>query len=162
MEPIAVFSVLLSDFARSLRAFAPYQIGAETRTDKARLFGPESAAMLNDMNILVVEDEALVALDISMILEERGAAVCGPCGTIEEAYKAIDREIDAAILDVDLHGRSVFPVADRLREKGTPFVFHTGRYDTETLEKRYGGVPVLEKPAGDDAIVKMLARLRGA
>jgi DNA-binding response OmpR family regulator len=117
--------------------------------------------MLEDMNILIVEDEALIALDLSMILEERGAAVAGPCGTIEEACAAVSEALDAAILDVDLHGRLVFPIADRLRENGTPFVFHTGRYDLETLRKRYGDVPVLSKPAGDESIVDALAKIRG-
>ena len=116
--------------------------------------------MLDDMNILIVEDEALVALDLSMILEERGAAVAGTCGTVEEAFDAVAPNIDAAILDVDLHGRLVFPVADRLRKNGTPFVFHTGRYDTNTLRERYGDVMVLAKPAGDEAIVQALAATR--
>jgi len=118
--------------------------------------------MLDDMKILVVEDEALIALDLSMILEERGADVHGPCGTVEDAVDAVDETLDAAILDVDLHGRSVFPVADRLQEIGIPFVFHTGRYDVGTLNARYGDVVVLSKPAGDEAIVRVLAGLRGA
>jgi CheY-like chemotaxis protein len=116
--------------------------------------------MLDDMKILIVEDEALVALDLSMILEERGAAVAGAYGTVEEACDAVTEGLDAAILDVDLHGRLVFPVADRLREMGTPFVFHTGRYDLETLRERYGDVTVLSKPAGDEAIVLALAGFR--
>jgi CheY-like chemotaxis protein len=116
--------------------------------------------MLKDMTILIVEDEALVALDLSMILEERGASVAGTCGTVEEAFAAVEDKIDAAILDVDLHGRLVFPVADRLKANGTPFVFHTGRYDTASLRERYGDVIVLEKPAGDEKIVTALASMR--
>ncbi|MGB3406979.1 MAG: response regulator [Jannaschia sp.] len=115
--------------------------------------------MLNDLNILIVEDEGLVALDMSMILEERGARVAGPCGTVEEAVRAVVDGIDVAVLDVDLHGKPVFPAADRLREIGVPFIFHTGRYDTETLRQRYGDVPVLSKPAGDEALVAAIAEI---
>ncbi|WP_167766916.1 response regulator transcription factor [Jannaschia formosa] len=117
---------------------------------------------MDDMKILIVEDEAIVGLDLSMILEESGADVLGPCGTVEDAFAAVDPSIDAAILDVDLHGRSVFPVADRLRENGTPFIFHTGRYDVAALSARYGDVVVLSKPAGERAIVKVLSELRAA
>jgi DNA-binding response OmpR family regulator len=120
----------------------------------------DDMSILNDMNILIVEDEALVALDLSMILEERGAAVAGTCGTIEEACNAIAPDLDAAILDVDLRGRLVFPVADRLRKNGTPFIFHTGHYDIRALRDRYGDVTVLSKPAGDEAIVAALAATR--
>ncbi|WP_371156546.1 response regulator [Jannaschia sp. 2305UL9-9] len=117
--------------------------------------------MLDDLNILIVEDEAIIALDLSMILEERGATVMGPCGTVEEAVAAVDPSLHVAILDVDLRGQTVFPVADRLRQIGKPFVFHTGRYDTNALRARYGeDTPVLVKPAGDTAIVKALAQAR--
>ncbi|UWQ17644.1 response regulator [Jannaschia sp. M317] len=113
--------------------------------------------MLDDLNILIVEDEALVALDLSMMLEDCGAEVSGLCCTVEEAVAALGaKDIDAAILDVDLRGKPVFPVADRLREMNLPFVFHTGRYDTKTLTDRYGDVPVLVKPAGEDSIVSAL------
>lgn len=118
--------------------------------------------MLDEMNILVVEDEAIVALDLSMMLREQGAYITGPCATVDKAVAAVDGTINAALLDVDLRGKEVFPVADALRELGTPFVFHTGRYDITCLTDRYGDdVPVLIKPAGEEAIIEALVLASG-
>ena len=114
--------------------------------------------MLDDLNIMVVEDEALLAVDLSMILEDEGARVEGPCMSIDAAL-ARTGAIDAAILDVDLHGEPVFPVADRLRAEGTPFVFHTGRADLDELRRRYGDdVAILTKPSMPQQVVRSLSR----
>ncbi|MGB3556822.1 MAG: response regulator [Jannaschia sp.] len=112
------------------------------------------------MNILIVEDEAIIALDLTMILEDAGAAIAGTCHTVADGLVAADGAIDAAILDVDLHGELVFPVADRLAACGKPFVFHTGRLDKTVLRGRYGGdVPILEKPAMEGEIISALRRV---
>ncbi|GIT91095.1 hypothetical protein JANAI62_15500 [Jannaschia pagri] len=117
--------------------------------------------MLSDLNILIVEDEALVAMDLSMIVEEMGAAVAGKCSTVEEAMTLIDKGIDAAILDVELDDDLVFPVADRLIKAGTSVVFHTGRCGPETIKARYGDdIPVLVKPTYDHMIVTALQAVK--
>jgi DNA-binding response OmpR family regulator len=114
--------------------------------------------MLNDLNVMIVEDEALIALDLTMTLEEEGAGVVGPCGTVATAMAQV-AGADIAILDVDLRGESVYPVADRLKEGGKPFIFHTGRRDLDILRARYGDVPILSKPSSPESLVDSLARL---
>ncbi|KIT17472.1 response regulator [Jannaschia aquimarina] len=112
--------------------------------------------MLDDMKILIVEDEALLAVDLSMTLEDEGAVVEGPCMTIDDALRN-QSHVDAAVLDVDIRGEPVFPVADRLAEEGTPFVFHTGRANLAELRERYGDdVPIISKPSSPARLVKIL------
>ncbi|WGH77755.1 response regulator [Jannaschia ovalis] len=115
--------------------------------------------MLNDLNILIVEDEALLAMEVSMTLEDHGADIVGPYSSVSSALADCDAA-DAAVLDVDLCGEPVFPLADRLKEQGVPFIFHTGRADLDTLRRRYGEeVKVLPKPADVDSFGPMLARM---
>ncbi len=117
--------------------------------------------MLDDCNILVVEDEILIALDISCALEDDGAAILGPCGTIEAAL-AICERADVAVLDVDICGKAVFPVADRMRAIGKPFIFHTARVDHSDLVARYGpDVEIITKPARIGAVIAAVARSTG-
>ncbi|MEM7487557.1 MAG: response regulator [Pseudomonadota bacterium] len=108
--------------------------------------------MLDDVSILIVEDEALIALDLTMTLEDEGLAVIGPCTNVRSALENTSAA-DAAILDVDLKGEAVFPVADRLAQSGTPFLFHTGRKDVDILRDRYGDVPIIEKPTTPKALM---------
>lgn len=120
----------------------------------------EGARMLNDCNVMLVEDEALLALDLSLTLEDLGARVSGPFATAESALPACG-DVDFAILDVDLWGGKVYPVADRLRAANTPFVFHTGRADCALLRRRYGDdVRVIEKPARRAEILRELSAIR--
>lgn len=113
---------------------------------------------LDDLHILVVEDEALLAVDLSLTLEDEGARVAGPCLTLDAALDS-DGRIDGAVLDVDLRGRPVFPFADRLAAAGTPFVFHTGRADVAELRSRYGAdVPIVTKPSSPNELVHHLSR----
>jgi CheY-like chemotaxis protein len=96
--------------------------------------------------ILLVEDEALIAIMMSEALRELGLRVIGPVGTIPLALKsARDEHIDGAILDVNLAGHPIYPVADMLASRGIPFVFVTG-YNADGIDRRYAHVPVLEKP----------------
>ena len=116
--------------------------------------------MLNGVNILVVEDEALIALDLSLALEDEGAVVAGPFATVDTALPCCDRSVDAAVLDVDLCGIQSFPIADRLRQAGIPFVFHTGRADLGVLRQRYGdAVPIIEKPSMGADIIAAIAKV---
>lgn len=86
--------------------------------------------------VLLVEDEMLIAMVIEAALEDEGVTVVGPFGRLAQAIDAAGREqVDAALLDVNLAGQYVYPVADILEQRGIPFLFLTG----------YGGV---ETPAG--------------
>ncbi len=96
--------------------------------------------------VMVVEDEALVALVLADQLAELGLSVVGPCSSVAEAKAIADKgEFEAAILDVNLGGELVYPVADLLSSRGIPFVFVTG-YGRESIDRRFADAPVLEKP----------------
>jgi two-component SAPR family response regulator len=96
--------------------------------------------------ILVVEDEALVAIAIREALEEQGYTVIGPCNRITDAMVALrHNRVDAAVLDVNLGDVSVYPLADTLVAESIPFIFVTG-YGSEELDRRFLTVPILQKP----------------
>ena len=98
------------------------------------------------MRILLVEDEALVALMMQDLLKEAGHEVVGPYGTVSDAMHALNSNaLDGAILDINLSGGSVYPAAEALSEAGVPFVFVTG-YDAASIDERYKDVPILQKP----------------
>jgi PAS domain S-box-containing protein len=96
--------------------------------------------------VLLVEDESLVAMMMGEALRELGYSVIGPCATAAEAAATIDStDLNAAILDVNLDGELVYPVAELLAAREIPFAFITG-YGEESLSPRYANVPVLQKP----------------
>jgi PAS domain S-box-containing protein len=96
--------------------------------------------------VLLVEDEALVAMMIQGSLVECGFEVVGPIGTAAQALaKATDDHFDAAVLDINLGDGLVYPVAEMLATRGVPFVFVTG-YDLGNVEDRFSEIPILHKP----------------
>jgi CheY-like chemotaxis protein len=115
---------------------------------------------LEDRCILVVEDEYFLADDLRELLADAGAEVLGPVASIAEANKLIasGAPIDAAVLDVNLSGQAVFPVADALQARNVPFVFTTG-YDRWTLPDRFIAVPRLEKPLTGANLLTVIAPL---
>ncbi|HVG48881.1 MAG TPA: response regulator [Rubellimicrobium sp.] len=108
---------------------------------------PAAPAAPRHRRVLVVEDEYLLAEDLRRGLEDAGAEVLGPVPSVADALALLATEAppDAAILDVNLGGEMVFPVADVLRERGVPFMFATG-YDQWSLPQAYTDVPRCEKP----------------
>ena len=113
---------------------------------------------LRGKRILLVEDQALIALDLQVTLEDDGADVVGPFHRLGAAMRAAsgDSGLDAAVLDVDLGREEVFPLADRLAERGVPIVFHTGYAEPDRLRARYGGAPVILKPARPGELLRRL------
>jgi len=103
--------------------------------------------------IMVVEDEALIAMVLVDHLQEIGLSAVGPFSRVADALK-VDEELDAAILDVNLGGESVYPVADMLHARGIPFVFMTG-YGSASIDPRFATVPVLRKPIEAKALEDM-------
>jgi CheY-like chemotaxis protein len=102
--------------------------------------------------ILAVEDEALVAAMLRDVLTDLGFVVIGPIATIAEALDVARGEvIDGAILDVNVGGEAIYPVADALRARDIPFVFLTG-YRSDGIDRRYAQVPALEKPIDPQAL----------
>jgi DNA-binding response OmpR family regulator len=96
--------------------------------------------------ILVVEDQAILAAEVEMLLEQLGCEVVGPAATLSQALELARGEpLDGAILDINLHGEAVYPVADLLRSRQIPFLLATG-YSAENLPDRFVDCPILEKP----------------
>lgn len=106
----------------------------------------EESDPLQGLRVLVVEDEALVAMLVEDMLSDFGCEVIGPAGSIRQALDAIASDPpDAAILDVNLGGEPVYPVADALRRCHAPFVLATG-YGEMGVAEGYRDAPVLQKP----------------
>ena len=108
-------------------------------------------------SILIVEDEPLIAMMLEDFLDSLGHTVVGTAETVDEAIaRAEEGGFDVAIVDVHLKGgQTVWPVADRLTEKGVPFVLATGGH-IEPPPERYAAAPVLSKPYTIDAIDPVL------
>lgn len=118
--------------------------------------------MLEGKTILIVEDEALLALDLTFTMQDMGATVVGPCCRLRAALEAADAApLDGAILDVDLAGETVFPLADALVRGKVPFVFHTGRQNPGDLLLRYADARVCAKPSSPETVAEELTRLMG-
>lgn len=118
------------------------------------------ADSLRGLAVLIVEDEFYLADDIAAALGEVGARVLGPCGRVEDARRLLEggEQVDLAILDIDLVGDRVFPVADMLRARGAPFLFMTG-YDPDVIPSRLSDAPRLEKPVAAGAVITLLRAL---
>ncbi|RZJ17727.1 MAG: response regulator [Brevundimonas sp.] len=97
--------------------------------------------------VLIVEDESLVAMLLETILEDMGCAPVGPASTVEEGVRLVqaEAELSCALLDVNVAGTTVFPVADALKARGVPFVFSTG-YGEGGLPDEWRGHPTIQKP----------------
>src|SRR5512140_3995081 len=90
---------------------------------------------LQGLRVLVVEDEMMVSMLIEDMLSDMGCTVVGPASRLDEAIAlAKASEIDCAVLDVNLGGQPIFPLADLLRERGCPFAFATGYGDAGIRE----------------------------
>ena len=94
----------------------------------------------------MVEDEYLIRMLLEDMLADLGYDVAAAVGTIAEASAFAETgEFDVAILDVNLDGEAIYPVADILAKRGLPFVFVTG-YGESSLEEPYRDRPALQKP----------------
>jgi len=109
---------------------------------------------LRGLHILIVEDEWTMAGDLARFFSNMGAIILGPVATVEQASKHTDTA-EAAILDVNLNGRRVFPIADELMRRGIPFVFFSGDNDIAIPEHlRYASN--LRKSSGNQAVFDAL------
>lgn len=117
---------------------------------------------LAGLKVLVVEDEPIVAWDLAETLETYGCEIVGPAYDLAQA-KALSRErtLDGAVLDVNLGGEKVFPLADALAEVPIPFCFVTG-YGVAGLRPEDLEHPVLQKPVDTDCLVQVVERWRSA
>jgi len=117
---------------------------------------------LEGLKVLVVEDEMMVSMLIEDMLSDLGCTVVGPASRLEEALElAKTADLDCAVLDVNLGGQSIFPLADLLRERQAPFAFATG-YGDAGLREADRGTPVLQKPFREGDLARVLGELRAA
>ena len=114
---------------------------------------------LHGCRVVLVEDEVLVAMDIEDSLVDAGAVVLGPVGSVEASLDLVEstEDIDAAILDINLGGQDVFPVAQVLTDRGVPFVFHTGHGPDLEIKTRFPAAGVCKKPITIDGLLSALA-----
>lgn len=106
--------------------------------------------------ILVVDDEMVVAMSLGELLTDLGCDVVIAARVAKALHLVATVEIDAAILDVNVAGENVYPVAQELRERGIPFVFSSG-YGKARLAPDYSNRPTLTKPFYPEALAPMLA-----
>jgi len=116
-------------------------------------------ASLKGARVLIVEDAVLLALELETGLSEAGAEVIGPAYELEEALALLDQPIDAAVLDANLNGRSVAPVAELLSQRKVPFVFATGYGETGGAPGGFVDAPVIRKPYDVTQVAAAVAAL---
>jgi PAS domain S-box-containing protein len=136
------------------RRFGLSGIGSEELA--ARELGQRS---LVAKRVLVVEDEPLIAMDIEGTLSAHGFSVVGPAGTLDGALKLVEQGgFDAALIDANLDGEPVDPLAAELTAKGIAFAFVTG-YGRDTLPSAYAETPVLKKPFFSEQLLDLVEQL---
>jgi len=112
------------------------------------------------LRVLVVEDESLVALDIETMLEEMGCTVVASVPRLVKALDLASRlDFDLAVLDINLAGEVVYPLAFRLAERGIPFLFSTG-HGTADLPPELRDRPILRKPVVPASLKRAVAMAR--
>jgi DNA-binding response OmpR family regulator len=112
--------------------------------------------MSEGRSILIVEDEPLIAMMLEDFLESMGHSVRGTCDTVSGALEEAGKGgFDLAILDVNLKGESVWPVAALLRDRGTPFVLASGGH-VEPPPPEFKNAPMIEKPFTIDRVTPII------
>ena len=110
--------------------------------------------------VLVVEDEALIAMYVETIVEQSGYGVAGVVTNLDEALAFIDdHDVDSAVLDIDLRGRPVYPLAEALKSRGIPFVYASSSSE-RAIPPAYRSGPVVQKPFAPSELSRALAQTR--
>ena len=119
--------------------------------------------MSNKRCILIVEDEPLIAMMLEDFILALGHDVLGPCESVSQALAVVEKDgFDLAILDVNLKGENVWPVAAALRARAIPFVLASGGH-VEPPPAEFKDVPMIEKPYTIDRVTPIIdAALEGA
>src|SRR5215471_4679628 len=118
------------------------------------------AAQLAGAHVLVVEDELLLLLELKSMLRDAGAEEVYLCRNVNDALACAEStKLTLAILDIRLGQESVTPVAHRLTNDGTPFMFYTGQTLTDPLFAELRACKIVSKPARPQIIIQALADL---
>lgn len=108
-------------------------------------------------SVFLVEDEVMIRMMVADMLEELGYSVAAEAGEISEAMKlAQSADFDLAILDVNVNGKMISPVADLIKARQRPFIFATG-YGSSGLPEEYRDRPALQKPFQIETLAKAIA-----
>jgi hypothetical protein len=118
--------------------------------------------MLDQKAILIVEDNAFLAVDLAMAVEDLGGCVVGPVARVDEAMSLLDvHQLAGAVLDSQLEDRDITPVVTSLLKQGVPLVIHTGTGLPPALALSHPDLPVLIKPLKPAIVLELLmARMR--
>jgi CheY-like chemotaxis protein len=113
------------------------------------------------LRVLIVEDEGMVAMLLEDMLDDLGCEVACSAASVAQAIGWLDEggQLDAALLDVNLGGESVWPVADALHARGTPFAFTSGY--GQLSETRFRDAPLLGKPINGERLEEVLREFAG-
>jgi CheY-like chemotaxis protein len=115
---------------------------------------------MNTPRVLIVEDEAVIAMALEMFLEELGAQVVATAGNVQEALqKATSEDFDIAFLDVNLNGQKAHVLPGVLERRHKPFAFVTG-YGEQGVLEAHADEPVVAKPFSRDAVSTALEKLK--
>ena len=107
-------------------------------------------------SVFLVEDEVMIRMAIADELEELGYTIAGDAGDIDEAVRLVQAtDFDIAILDVNVNGKVISPVADLIKARGRPFIFATG-YGSSGLPEEYRDRPALQKPFQLETLARMI------
>jgi CheY-like chemotaxis protein len=119
---------------------------------------PAYPPQLRGLRVLIVEDEAMVSMLLEDILGELGCDFAGPAFNLSQAVSMAKSEtpLDAAILDVNLAGAEIYPVAEVLAGRNVPFVFATG-YGADGVAEHWRSRPRLQKPFSIQQVARVLA-----
>jgi DNA-binding response OmpR family regulator len=126
------------------------------------MISDESTQRLAQFRLIVVEDSFPVADGLKYLLQTVGCDVVGMAGSVRTALELVaTTPFDLALLDIDLHGEHVAPVAEAVRRRGKPVIFLSGYGDEEVLPPDLRALPRLEKPVDPDELLAVIARALG-
>jgi DNA-binding response OmpR family regulator len=122
--------------------------------------GAPGVSGLAGRRVLIVEDEVIVAFSIECEVEDAGGEIVGPAHTLAEAQRLIGEPIDVAILDINLNGETVWPIAQALRERGVPYVLASANCDDpRAIDPAFADVPRFDKPVAILDLIATVAEL---
>ena len=111
---------------------------------------------------LVVDDEFLVSLATTDFLESIGCEIVGPAARLVAAIEFAQSEsLDAAVLDIDIAGEMIWPVAEELRRRGVPFLFLSACSHLNSIPARFSAIPRLDKPLELNRLLRHFSAIWG-
>ena len=140
--------------------------GAPVERPKPEAAAPRPAApagrcgSIEGMRVIIVEDAILLSMELEAGLQEAGVHVVGSAALVDEAMALVDTPMDAAVLDCNLNGESVVPVAEALAARGVPFLFATGYGESRGAPEGFDA-PIIRKPYDVAQITSALAEITG-